>query len=85
MIIRQHWRNSMLHSASCLELVLLATLRWYVIPSALGNHHTNQTKRNDRHNWLLQYLLGPFFRVQLSYIDDRERHRVGRAEITGDV
>ena len=50
MIIRQHWRNSMLHSASCLELVLLVTLRWYVIPSALGNHHTNQTRRNDRHN-----------------------------------
>ena len=37
------------------------------------------------YDWLLQYLLGPFFRVQLSYIDDRERHRVGRAEITGDV
>ena len=49
-IIRQHRRNSMLHSASCLELVLLVTLRWYVIPSALGNHHTNQTRRNDRHN-----------------------------------
>jgi hypothetical protein len=50
MIIRQHWRNSMLHSASCLELVLLVTPRWCVIPSALGNHHTNQTRRNDRHN-----------------------------------
>ena len=25
------------------------TLRWYLIPSALGNHH-NQTKRNDRHD-----------------------------------
>jgi len=50
MIIRQHRRNSMLHSASCLELVLLVSLRRYVIPSALGNHHTNQTKRNDRHN-----------------------------------
>jgi hypothetical protein len=37
------------------------------------------------YDWLLQYLLGPFFRVRLSYIDDRERHRVGRAEITGDV
>ena len=49
-IIRQHWRNSMLHSASCLELVLLVTLRRYVIPSAPGNHHTNQTRRNDRHN-----------------------------------
>jgi hypothetical protein len=49
-IIRQHRRNSMLHSASCLELVLLVTLRWYVIPSALGNHHNNQTRRNDRHN-----------------------------------
>ena len=40
----------MLHSASCLESVLLVTLRWCVIPSALGNHHTNQTRRNDRHN-----------------------------------
>jgi hypothetical protein len=50
MTIRQHWRDSMLHSASCLELVLLVTLRWYVIPSALGNHHTNQTRRNDRHH-----------------------------------
>ena len=52
-IIRQHWRKSMLHSASFLELGLLITLRWYVIPvipSTLGNHHTNQTRRNDRHN-----------------------------------
>ena len=51
-IIRQHWRKSMLHSASFLELDLLITLRWYVIrvPSALGNHHNNQTRRNDRHN-----------------------------------
>jgi hypothetical protein len=37
------------------------------------------------YDWLLQYRLDPFFRVQLSYIDDRERHRVGRAEITGDL
>ena len=29
---------------------MLVTLRWYIIPSALGNHHTNQTRRNDRHN-----------------------------------
>ncbi len=49
-IIRQRWRNSMLHSASCLELVLLVILRWYTIPSVLGNHHTNQTRRNDGHN-----------------------------------
>jgi hypothetical protein len=49
-IIRQHRGNSMLHSASCLELVLLVTLRWYVIPSALGNHRNNQTTRNDRHH-----------------------------------
>ena len=52
-IIRQHWRKSMLHSASFLELGLLITLRWYVIPvipSTLGNHHNNQTRRNDRHN-----------------------------------
>ena len=46
-IIRQHRRNRMLHSAYCLELVLLVTLRRYVIHSALGNHHTNQTRRND--------------------------------------
>jgi hypothetical protein len=49
-IIRQRWRNSMLHSASCLGLVLLVIQRWYMILSALGNHHTNQTRRNDRHN-----------------------------------
>ena len=29
---------------------MLVTLRWCVIPSALGNHHTTQTRRNDRHN-----------------------------------
>jgi hypothetical protein len=34
LIIREHWRNSVLHSASRLELVLLVTLRWYLIPSA---------------------------------------------------
>jgi len=44
MIIRQHWRNSMLHSASCLEVVLLVTLCWYLMPSALGNPRTNQTR-----------------------------------------
>ena len=37
------------------------------------------------YDWLLWHLLGSFFRLRLSYIDDLERRRIARAERTGDV
>jgi hypothetical protein len=37
------------------------------------------------YDWLLWHVLGPFFRLRLSYIDDLERRRIARAERTGDV
>ena len=37
------------------------------------------------YDWLLWHLLGPFFRLRLGYLDDRERHRIARAEKSGDV
>lgn len=35
--------------------------------------------------WLLRHLLGPFFKWRLAFLDDRERHRIARAEKSGDV
>ncbi len=37
------------------------------------------------YDWLLWHLLGPFFRLRLGFLDDRERHRLARAEKSGDV
>ena len=34
---------------------------------------------------LLRHLPGPFFKWRLAFLDDRERHRVARAEKSGDV
>jgi hypothetical protein len=36
------------------------------------------------YGWLLRHLLGPFFKWRLAFLDDRERHRVARAERTGE-
>lgn len=37
------------------------------------------------YDWLLWHLLRPLFKLRLTYLDDRERRRVARAEKTGDV
>jgi hypothetical protein len=39
----------------------------------------------DAYNWLLRHLVGPFFDWRLRFLDSRERHRLARAEIVGDV
>ena len=39
----------------------------------------------DAYNWLLRHLVGPFFEWRLRFLDWRERHRLARAEIVGDV
>ena len=36
------------------------------------------------YGWLLGHLLGPFFKWRLAFLDDRERHRVARAERAGE-
>jgi hypothetical protein len=37
------------------------------------------------YDWLLDHLLGPFFKLRLANIDHHERHRIAKAEKTGDV